>query len=100
MRLSIIRPAPLITMMIAGLFLGLSPPAAADEFTDVVKEALELYEAGEISEAKDALKYAEQLLAERQHQAIADLFPEPLNGWTVTEAEGACFKTSSIVKCM
>lgn len=77
-----------VAAMVIGLLLGFSPPAAADEFTDVVKEVLELYEAGEISEAKDALKYAEQLLAEQESKAVGDLFPEPLNGWTVSEAQG------------
>ena len=85
MQFPTIRP---ITMLIAGLALGFAVPAAADEFTDVVKEVLELYEAGEISEAKDALKYAEQLLAERERATVLDMFPEPLNGWTVSEAEG------------
>jgi hypothetical protein len=86
-----------LAAIVAGLLLGFSPPAAADEFTDVVKEVLELYEAGEISEAKDALKYAEQLLAERESKAVGDLFPEALNGWTVSEAQGGAMAGISVL---
>jgi len=62
-------------------------PASADEFTDILDEVLELYKAGDKSAAKEALEYAEELLAQQESKEVVKLFPAPLDGWTVEDAK-------------
>jgi len=65
--------------------LSSAAPAQADEFTDLIDEVLELYQAGDIGGAKDALDYAGQLLDQMKAGVLQSLFPEPLDGWAVEE---------------
>ncbi len=65
---------------------GLAVPAQADEFTDVIQEVLDLYEAGDVAGAASALDYADQLLSQMKAGALQSLFPDPLEGWTVEDA--------------
>jgi hypothetical protein len=76
-----------IRILGAFLILGAVPPAMADEFTDVVKGALEAYEAGDTSVAREDLDYAVKLLAEMKSESLAAFLPDALAGWERSEAE-------------
>lgn len=68
--------------------LSISPGGAlADEFTEIIQEVLELYEAGDIGEAKSALDYAAKLLDQMKATALKGFFPEPLEGWQAEDSE-------------
>jgi hypothetical protein len=67
--------------------LALSPAASADEFTDVIAGALEAYEEGDITVAREELDYAMKLLTEMKAQSLARFLPAALPGWTRTEAD-------------
>ncbi len=71
-------------------FLALAPQASADEFTDVIAGALEAYEEGDITIAREELDYAMKLLTDLKAQSLAGFLPEALPGWTRSddEAEG------------
>jgi hypothetical protein len=62
----------------------------ADEFTDVLKEAIDSYEAGEYSAAREDLDYATKLLTGMKSQSLAAYLPKAMPGWerSETEAEG------------
>src|SRR3546814_3473091 len=60
---------------------------SADEIADEIRNALTLYEAGEVAEAKDALDFAAQLLSQRKAAALSAHLPEPLSGWTAEDEE-------------
>lgn len=60
----------------------LAGPVAADEFTDVVEEALEAYRAGDTAGARKDLDYAVKLLAEAKAKDLAALLPAAPAGWT------------------
>lgn len=75
----------------AALALGIcfgASPALADEFTDVVASALEAYEAGDITIAREELDYAVTLLKEMKSDSLSEYLPQPLPGWTREAAEG------------
>ena len=82
-----VRSTRLAAAAVFSVGIAMTSAASADEFTDTVQEVLELYQDGEISEAREALKYAEQLLVKQEIQAIEKFFPEPLDGWTVATAK-------------
>jgi hypothetical protein len=63
-------------------------PVFADEFTDVIDGALEAYDDGDISIAREELDYAIKLLAMMKSESLADFLPEALPGWTKTEGSG------------
>jgi hypothetical protein len=68
------------------------PPAAADEFTDVIDGALEAYRDGDITVAMEELEYATKLLNELKAASLATFLPPAQAGWTrtdVADAEGA-----------
>ncbi|WP_424926499.1 hypothetical protein [Amaricoccus tamworthensis] len=62
-------------------------PAQADEFTDVVNEALLAYEEGDIEGAKEELDYAVTLLADMKSETLREFLPEAMDGWTRTEGD-------------
>jgi len=62
-------------------------PAAADEIADEIRNALTLYEAGKVGEAKEALDFATQLLGQRKADDLGRHLPAPLSGWTAEDAE-------------
>jgi hypothetical protein len=73
----------------AAAALGLSTaPALADEFTDVLSSALQAYEEGDITIAREELDYAVTLLKEMKSESLSAYLPEPLPGWTREDAEG------------
>ena len=68
-------------------FLAFAPAASADEFTDVIAGALEAYEKGDITVAREELDYAMKLLTDLKAQSLAGFLPAALPGWTRTEAD-------------
>ncbi|MXU65663.1 hypothetical protein [Oceanomicrobium pacificus] len=64
-------------------------PASADEIADVLRGALEAYEAGDVKTAKEDLDYAQQLLSEISAQSFAGYLPPPLDGWTREDQESS-----------
>jgi hypothetical protein len=62
-------------------------PLRADEFTDVVEDALKAYRAGDISVALEELDYATKLLNELKSESLTLYLPEPLPGWIREEAD-------------
>lgn len=71
----------------AALIVTWVQPANADEFTDVVEGALEAYEAGEYTAAREDLDYAMKLLAELKSEGLATYLPDAMPGWERQEAE-------------
>lgn len=78
---------PLSKALVLVLGLGVMP-AHADEFTDVIASALEAYEQGDITVAREELDYAVALLKEMKSASLSEYLPDPLPGWTREEAEG------------
>jgi hypothetical protein len=74
---------------LAALVLAVSfQPLRADEFEDVVADALEAYRDGDIDYARDEMNYAIGLLNQIKAEELAGFLPEPLAGWE-REMEGA-----------
>lgn len=62
-------------------------PAQADEISDTIREALEAYEAENVSGATQSLNYAIQLINQMNSDRFAQLLPAPLAGWQADEIE-------------
>lgn len=80
-----IKKTLVTAMMASGMMLG--SVAAADDVTDLLKEAIEAYEAGDFTLVKENLNYTTQLLNEKSAEAIAAALPEPLSGWSAEDAD-------------
>jgi hypothetical protein len=78
-------------MMLAALLAASGGPAAADEFTDVVEQALAAYRGGDVAGAREDLDYALKLLTEVKAKSLEGFLPAAPAGWTreAAEAEGA-----------
>jgi len=63
-------------------------PVAADDFTDVIDEALAAYADGDLVAARNSLDYARQLLDQKKTSTLKSFFPAPLPGWKVQEMSG------------
>jgi hypothetical protein len=74
--------ATLLTLTLPALVL----PAAADEISDALAQASEAYAAGDLATAKRQTDAAAVLLAQKAAERLAEVFPEPLEGWTAAEA--------------
>lgn len=62
--------------------------ACADEVADQIKEALELYEKGNYSEAVANLNFAVGQIQQKQAAGLKGVFPEPLEGWQAKDSTG------------
>ena len=70
----------------AAILIACAPHfAAADEVTEVIQEALEAYEAGDLAYAKESLDYAAQLIGQQKTAGLSDLLPAPFEGWTAED---------------
>jgi hypothetical protein len=56
-------------------------PALADEITDAIDAARKAYQAGDMSNAKQSLDLASQLIGQKNAEGFASLLPNPLPGW-------------------
>lgn len=63
------------------------PLAHADEISETIAAALEAYEAGDVSMAREELDYANQLLSQLKAAGLTDFLPEAPDGWTREEAQ-------------
>lgn len=63
--------------------------ASADEVTDEIDRAKVLYEEGKIAEAKEALDFASQLVAQQKAGLLGDVLPDPFDGWSVDDGESS-----------
>jgi hypothetical protein len=66
---------------------AVAAPARADEVADNLKNALSSYEAGNFSEALQAVDYASQLIRQKKADSVAALLPNGPSGWTAEEAQ-------------
>lgn len=81
--------------LIAGLFVfaWMALPVQADEIEDVLTGALEAYQAGDAKLAKEEVEYVLELLKEVQGNAMTDLLPKPLDGWSMEMTDDAMAMT-------
>lgn len=84
-------PTPAVSAALAAALLAAVPiaPAAADEFREVVEGALEAYDAGDATAAREDLEYALRLLSEMKAEGLAAFLPPAPPGWTRSEAEAS-----------
>jgi hypothetical protein len=61
----------------------------ADEVTDQIDLAKELYQEGLYSEAVEELNFAVAQIQQLQMEQLQKAFPEPLDGWEAQPVEGA-----------
>ncbi|MBY8975492.1 hypothetical protein KHP62_06725 [Rhodobacteraceae bacterium NNCM2] len=76
-----------IFALLAALPLLTAPAAHADEISETIQAALEAYEAGDISLAKEELDFANQLLGQLKAEGLTAYLPEAMAGWTREDAE-------------
>lgn len=63
------------------------PSARADEISETIQAALDAYQAGDVSLAKEELDYANQLLGQLKAEGLTGFLPDALPGWTRGDAE-------------
>jgi hypothetical protein len=67
---------------IAVLLVAVSlQPLRADEFEDVVTDALDAYQSGDVTVAREELNYAVGLLNQMKAEELAGFLPEAQDGW-------------------
>lgn len=74
-------------LLLAAALVALPLAAQADEVTDAIDEARGAYEEGDLAYAKETLDYAAQLIARQRVEQLTASPPQPLDGWTMEEAE-------------
>jgi len=74
--------------MVLIIMVSWSHSVCADEITDQIKEALELYEKGNFSEAVSNLNFAVGQIQQKQAAGLKGVFPDPLEGWKAKESTG------------
>lgn len=58
---------------------------AADPFEDAMRESVKFYRVGKMTEAKEALAKAKEILDTKQAKVVGSTFPDAPAGWTVGE---------------
>src|SRR5262245_9241819 len=66
---------------------SLHSPALADDITDAMDQARKAYQAGDLSNAKQSLDLASQLIGQKNAESFAALLPNPLAGWKAEKAQ-------------
>lgn len=61
--------------------LLIAAPSRADDISDEIHRARKLYDQGKLSEAKEALELAAQLIAEKKAVGLGAVLPAAANGW-------------------
>lgn len=80
------RSAPLLGL--AALLAAISGPAPADEITDQLEQARQLYEGGDIAGALSELEFAMQAMRGKIGEAMLAAFPVAPAGWRIAESGG------------
>jgi len=76
------------TLMLALLCaLMATSPAWADDISDEINRARKLYDQGKLSEAKESLELAAQLIAEKKAVALGAVLPAAPDGWQGEKVE-------------
>ncbi len=60
---------------------------AGDEILDALDQARNAYRAGDMSNAKQSLDFASQLIGQKNAEGFAALLPNPLPGWKAERAQ-------------
>ena len=71
------------------LSLALALPAMGDEISGQLEKGLKLYNEGKLSQAINELQFALAQLKQKKAEALANIFPESLAGWTAEKPEGS-----------
>lgn len=71
------------------LFGALAAPALADDITDAMDQARKSYQSGDLTNAKQSLDLASQLIGQKNAESFATMLPNPLPGWKAEKAETA-----------
>ena len=75
-------------MLCVGAVLGLLPAAAlGDDITEAIDQARKAYQSGDLTNAKQSLDLASQLIGQKNAEGFAALLPKPLPGWTAEKSE-------------
>ncbi len=91
----------LLRTFIAVAFLAATATAfAADDVLDAIDQARKSYQSGDLTNAKQSLDLASQLIGQKNAESFAALLPAPLPGWKAEKAQsaatgGAIFGASS-----
>ncbi|MEM1064500.1 MAG: hypothetical protein AAF771_09425 [Pseudomonadota bacterium] len=74
--------APLASALAVAAALALTAaPAAADDVTEAINNALEAYNEGDTAYAAEELTFALQLLNEMKADGLSGFLPDPMEGW-------------------
>ena len=65
----------------------LTMPAFADDITEAMDQARKAYQSGDLTNAKQSLDLASQLIGQKNAEAFATLLPNPLPGWQGEKAQ-------------
>ena len=76
----------LAAVIAVSLFITTAATALADDVTDSVNEALQLYQDGKFTEAVNSLNYASQLIQQKKGASLESVMPAALSDWTAEEA--------------
>ena len=72
----------MIRMLGAVALCGLlAAPALADDITEAMEQARKAYQSGDLTNAKQSLDLASQLIGQKNAEAFAALLPNALPGW-------------------
>src|ERR1043165_9332474 len=68
-------------LAVAAIFLISAPVFAADEVMEAIDQARKAYQSGDLTNAKQSLDLASQLIGQKNAEAFAALLPNALPGW-------------------
>ena len=72
----------------AALLAAASVPAyAGDDVLDAMEQARKAYQAGDLTQAKQSLDLASQLVGQKNAERFSAVLPEPLPGWKAAKPE-------------
>jgi hypothetical protein len=79
----------LLRSLLIVALLGAVPTwaGAADDVIDAIEQARKAYQSGDLTEAKQQLDLASQLIGQKNAEGFAKLLPAALPGWTAEKAE-------------
>jgi hypothetical protein len=71
------------------MLILIAVPALADDITEAMDQARKSYQSGDLTNAKQSLDLASQLIGQKNAESFATLLPNPLPGWKAEKAETA-----------
>jgi hypothetical protein len=74
-------------LLTAAAFAAPLPAFAADDILDAIDAARKAYQAGDMSNAKQSIDMASQLIAQKNAEAFSALLPAALSGWKAEKAQ-------------